>query len=133
MVRRCRGDHSRLGYALTLCYLRHPGRPLRTNERPPRALVSFVAGQIDARPALLIAMHESGVSAGAAPYRLAYGAWPTAALLGPALVMALMLILRRMACTPTRDLKLNAEVLIKSPADMNLRPVTTVDLLHQGG
>jgi len=37
------------------------------------------------------------------------------------------------ACTPTRDLKLNAEVLIKSPADMNLRPVTAVDLLHQGG
>ena len=50
MVRRCRGDHSRLGYALMLCYLRHPGRPLRTNERPPAALVSFVAEQIDARP-----------------------------------------------------------------------------------
>ncbi len=37
------------------------------------------------------------------------------------------------ACTPTRDLKLNAEVLIKSSADMNLRPLTAVDLLHQGG
>ncbi len=37
------------------------------------------------------------------------------------------------ACTPTRDLRLNAEVLIKSSADMNLRPVTAVDLLHQGG
>ncbi len=37
------------------------------------------------------------------------------------------------ACTPARDLKLNAEVLIKNPADMNLRPVTAVDLLHQGG
>ena len=47
--------------------------------------------------ALLIHMHESGVSAGAAPYRLAYAAWPTAALLGPALVMALMLLLRRFA------------------------------------
>ena len=47
--------------------------------------------------ALLIAMHESGVSAGAGPYRLAYAAWPTAALIGPALVMALMLILRRFA------------------------------------
>jgi hypothetical protein len=47
--------------------------------------------------ALLIHMHESGVSAGAGPYRLAYAAWPTAALLGPALVMALMLILRRFA------------------------------------
>ena len=37
------------------------------------------------------------------------------------------------ACTPTRDLRLNAEILIKSSADMNLRPVTAVDLLHQGG
>src|SRR6516165_3890767 len=50
MIRRCRGDHSRLGYALTLCYLRYPGRPLRINERPPAALISFVAEQIDVRP-----------------------------------------------------------------------------------
>ena len=50
MVRRCRGDQNRLGYALMLCYLRHPGRPLKTNERPPSALVSFVAAQIDALP-----------------------------------------------------------------------------------
>ena len=49
MIRRCRGDHSRLGYALMLCYLRHPGRPRRLNERPPAALVSFVAEQIDVR------------------------------------------------------------------------------------
>ena len=44
-IRRCRGDHSRLGYAQMLCYLRYPGRTLRTNERPPAALVSFVAEQ----------------------------------------------------------------------------------------
>ena len=50
MVRRCRGDHSRLGYALMLCYLRYPGRSLRTSERPPAALVSFVAEQVDVRP-----------------------------------------------------------------------------------
>jgi TnpA family transposase len=50
MVRRCRGDHNRLGYALMLCYLRHPGRPLQPNERPPAALVSFVAEQIDVWP-----------------------------------------------------------------------------------
>ena len=25
-VGRCRGDHNRLGFALMLCYLRHPGR-----------------------------------------------------------------------------------------------------------
>jgi hypothetical protein len=40
----------RLGYALMLCYLRYPGRPLRINERPPAALISFVAEQIDVRP-----------------------------------------------------------------------------------
>ena len=50
MIRRCRGDHSRLGYAIMLCYLRHPGRPLHTGERPAAGLVSFVAGQIDVLP-----------------------------------------------------------------------------------
>lgn len=50
MIQRCRGAPNRLGFALMLCYLRHPGRPLKANERPPSALVSFVAGQIDAFP-----------------------------------------------------------------------------------
>jgi hypothetical protein len=36
-------------------------------------------------------------------------------------------------CTPVRDLKLTAEILIKSPADMNLRPLAADELLHQGG
>jgi TnpA family transposase len=45
--RRCRGDHNRLGQALMLCYLRHPGRPLRAGEHPPAALLAFIAGQID--------------------------------------------------------------------------------------
>ena len=34
-IRRCRGNHNRLGYALMPCYLRHPGRALRAGERPP--------------------------------------------------------------------------------------------------
>jgi TnpA family transposase len=50
MIRRSRGDHNRLGQALMLCYLRYPGRPLKTGERPPGALLSFVAEQIDALP-----------------------------------------------------------------------------------
>lgn len=38
------------------------------------------------------------------------------------------------ACTPVRDLrKLNAELLIKNPTDMNLRAITSGDLLYQGG
>ena len=49
-VGRCRGDHSRLGFAVMLCYLRHPGRPLRAGERPPATLVTFVAEQIDVLP-----------------------------------------------------------------------------------
>jgi hypothetical protein len=49
-IRRCRGDHNRLGHALMLCYLRYPGRPLKAGERPPRPLLLFVAEQIDALP-----------------------------------------------------------------------------------
>src|SRR6516162_9135825 len=49
-IRRCRGDHNRLGHALMLCYLRYPGRPLRARERPPRPLLLFIANQIDALP-----------------------------------------------------------------------------------
>ena len=33
-----------------LCYLRHPGRPLHAGERPPAALLAFVAEQIDVLP-----------------------------------------------------------------------------------
>src|SRR5437762_13600843 len=64
MIRRCRGDHSRLGYALMLCYLRYPGRPLRVNERPPTALISFVAEQIDVRPEAIDDYLISGQTAG---------------------------------------------------------------------
>lgn len=49
-IRRCRGDHNRLGDALMVCYLRFPGRPLRAGERPPSALLAFVADQIDVLP-----------------------------------------------------------------------------------
>ncbi len=47
---RRRGDHNRLGHALMLCYLRHPGRPLRPGERPPTVLLQFVAEQIGVLP-----------------------------------------------------------------------------------
>ena len=53
IVHRCRGEHNRLGCALMLCYLRRPGRPLRTGERPPAELTAFVAEQIDALPAAI--------------------------------------------------------------------------------
>lgn len=38
------------------------------------------------------------------------------------------------ACTPPRDVRqLDAELLIKNPSDMNLRAITSADLLHRGG
>ncbi len=49
-VRRCRGDHNRLGHALMLCYLRFPGRALRAGEHPPAALLGFVAEQVEILP-----------------------------------------------------------------------------------
>ncbi|MGD0107033.1 MAG: Tn3 family transposase [Rhodopila sp.] len=50
-VARCRGDHNRLGLALMRCYLRYPGRALQVGERPPMAVLEFVAEQISVFPA----------------------------------------------------------------------------------
>jgi TnpA family transposase len=52
-IERHRGDHNRLGYAIMLCYLRHPGRALRAGERPPVALIAFVAEQIRVFPKVI--------------------------------------------------------------------------------
>jgi len=49
-IKCCHGDHNRLGYALMRCYLRYPGRDLRAGERPPAALLGFVADQIGVFP-----------------------------------------------------------------------------------
>jgi len=49
-ILRCRGDSNRLGYGLMLCYLNYPGRALRAGERPPAALIGFVAEQIGMLP-----------------------------------------------------------------------------------
>jgi len=42
-----RSDHSRLGFAVLLCYLRHPGRALEAAEAPPAELLAFVADQLE--------------------------------------------------------------------------------------
>jgi TnpA family transposase len=41
-----RGDHNRIGFALTLCYLRFPSRALGIGETPPLPLLRFVARQL---------------------------------------------------------------------------------------
>jgi TnpA family transposase len=45
-----RGDHNRIGFALTLCYLRLPGRALGIGETPPLPLIRFVAKQLGVEP-----------------------------------------------------------------------------------
>ena len=45
-----RGAANRLGFAVQLCLLRYPGRPLRAGEVVPRSIVGFVASQVGAAP-----------------------------------------------------------------------------------
>lgn len=52
VIRQHRGGHNRLGFAVQLCYLRYPGCVLPTDARPPEALLSMVARQLDLDPAL---------------------------------------------------------------------------------
>jgi TnpA family transposase len=45
-----RTARNRLGYAVLLCYLRHPGRVPNPDEIPPPALLAFIARQVGAEP-----------------------------------------------------------------------------------
>ncbi len=45
-----RGDHNRIGFALTLCYLRFPGRAFALGETPPLPLLRFIARQLHIEP-----------------------------------------------------------------------------------
>lgn len=53
-VRRRRRPWNRLGFAMQLTYLRHPGRALALGEEPPAAMLAHLAGQVGADPALFI-------------------------------------------------------------------------------
>jgi hypothetical protein len=46
-----RGSHNRLGFAVQLCLLRHPGFGLRAGESVPEALLSYLAHQLGVMPA----------------------------------------------------------------------------------
>src|SRR6516225_6003470 len=50
LVRTKRRLSNRLGFAVQLCALRHPGRPLERAEVPPAAMLAFVANQVGADP-----------------------------------------------------------------------------------
>ena len=50
LVRTKRRLSNRLGFAVQLCALRHPGRPLERSEVPPAAMLAFVANQVGADP-----------------------------------------------------------------------------------
>jgi TnpA family transposase len=52
IVRARRRASNRLGFAVQLCMLRHPGRVLDPSEAPPLPMLAFVAQQIGADPAL---------------------------------------------------------------------------------
>ena len=62
IIFRKRGDHSRLGFALLLCYLRYPGRVLGADEMPPVTLVSFIGRQLAS-----ILRRSSGTASGIKP------------------------------------------------------------------
>jgi len=49
-VRRNRGEHNRLGFAVLLCHLRYPGQELWPNMEPDPRLVALVAKQIGVSP-----------------------------------------------------------------------------------
>jgi TnpA family transposase len=46
VIRRHRGEHNRLGFAIALCALRHPGITLGNEAEPPAEMLEFVARQI---------------------------------------------------------------------------------------
>ncbi|MCA0008652.1 DUF4158 domain-containing protein [Mesorhizobium sp. B264B1A] len=40
-----RREPNQLGFAIQLCLMRYPGRPLAPNEVPPKAMLDYVAGK----------------------------------------------------------------------------------------
>jgi TnpA family transposase len=51
LARRRRRPANRLGFAVQLAYLRHPGRALEPEEVPPELMLAFIAQQLGIAPA----------------------------------------------------------------------------------
>jgi TnpA family transposase len=52
LVQTKRRSVNRLGFAIELCLLRHPGQGLEPGENPPEAMIGFVARQLGVSPAV---------------------------------------------------------------------------------
>jgi TnpA family transposase len=50
IIRRRRGPHNRLGFAVQLCYLRFPGQAMTFEAEPPGELLTHVAQQVGVTP-----------------------------------------------------------------------------------
>jgi TnpA family transposase len=50
LIRAKRRSSNRLGFAVQLCLLRHPGQGLDFGEHPPEAMIAFVARQLRVSP-----------------------------------------------------------------------------------
>jgi len=48
-----RRPSNRLGFAVQLCYLRFPGRPLHANEQVAEPILAYIAAQLDLDPAVM--------------------------------------------------------------------------------
>ena len=46
LIQQCRGTHNRLGFAIQLCYMRHPGLVLASDSAPFPPLLQWVADQL---------------------------------------------------------------------------------------
>jgi TnpA family transposase len=46
LIQQCRGAHNRLGFAIQLCYMRHPGLVLASDSTPFLPLLQWVADQL---------------------------------------------------------------------------------------
>jgi TnpA family transposase len=51
LIRTKRRSGNRLGFAVQLCLLRHPGHGLGIGEPPPEAMIAFIAHQLGDSPA----------------------------------------------------------------------------------
>lgn len=50
VIHQQRGAPNRLGYAVQICYLRFPGRPMAADESVPESILHYIAKQIGISP-----------------------------------------------------------------------------------